>query len=228
MPSPKEIAARAALEHVRSGMTVGLGTGSTATLFIEVLGQAIASGRLSDVVGVPTSVQSDQLARSLKIPLVDFSERPRCDVTIDGADEIDPRLDLIKGLGGALLREKIVAQNSDKLIIIADESKRVLRLATRSPLPVEVTRFALVAHERFLRSLGCEPALRRAPDGLPFETDNGNYILDCRFSQGISDAPALAQKLSMRAGIVEHGLFIGLASVALIATESGVVNPMSR
>jgi ribose 5-phosphate isomerase A len=228
MSSPKEIAARAALEHVSSGMTVGLGTGSTATAFIQLLGQSLSSGRLKDIVGIPTSVQSDQLARSLNIPLVDFSDHARCDVTIDGADEIDPKLDLIKGLGGALLREKVVAQNSSKIIIIADDTKRVLRLGSRTPLPVEVTRFALAAHERFLRSLGCEPAMRRAADGLPFETDNGNYVLDCRFPQGITDAAGLAAKLEARAGIVEHGLFVGLASMALIATDTGTLIPMGR
>jgi len=218
----KQLAAAEALKLVRSGMCIGLGTGSTATIFIELLGHAVKSGDLSDIRGVPTSVQSDQLARSLGIELVNFSNVFKCDLTIDGADEVSPRLELIKGLGGALLREKIVAQNSDRLVIIADASKRVLKLGTRSPLPVEVVRFALAAHERFLKNLGSEPNLRRAPDGLPFITDNGNYIFDCRFPRGIDDAPRLAHELGDHAGIVEHGLFLGLAKLALIADEDHV------
>ncbi|HQY89342.1 MAG TPA: ribose 5-phosphate isomerase A [Tepidisphaeraceae bacterium] len=218
----KRLAAQEALKLIRSGMTVGLGTGSTATIFIQLLGEALAQKKLANIIGVPTSVQSDQLARSLGIPIVEFShDHPVCDVTIDGADEIDDGLDLIKGLGGALLREKVVAQNSRKLVIIADESKRVSKLGTRGQLPVEVTKFALSAHEMYLESLGCTPTLRRAKDGSPFVTDNGNHIFDCKFQNGIEDAPKLAEQLSTRAGIVEHGLFIGLATQAFIGMSDG-------
>lgn len=220
----KELAAREALKLVRSGMTVGLGTGSTATFFIQQLGEALAKKSLDKIVGVPTSVQSEELARSLKIPLVEFSKQhPTCDLTIDGADEIDDRLNLIKGLGGALLREKIVAQNSKQLIIIADESKRVARLGSKCSLPVEVTRFAHVSHEMFLRSLGCEPVLRLKADKTPYVTDNSNYIYDCRFKPDIPDPLKLAGQLNTRAGIVDHGMFLRLAVRAFIGMNDGTV-----
>lgn len=218
----KELAAREALKLVRSGMTIGLGTGSTATFFIQQLGEARAGKLLERIICIPTSVQSEQLARSLDIPLVDFSrQHPACDMTVDGADEIDDRLNLIKGLGGALLREKIVAQNSKRLIIIADESKRVARLGSRCPLPVEVTQFAQNSHELFLKSLGCEPVLRLMPDKSPFVTDNGNFIFDCHFHPDIPDPLKLARQLNTRAGIVEHGLFMGLATRAFIGMNNG-------
>lgn len=216
------LAARAALKLVRSNTTVGLGSGSTATLFIEALGQALQAGDLHDVVGIPSSVPSESLARAVGIPVVDFGTHAYCDLTIDGADEFDPSLDLIKGLGGALLREKIVAQHSRQLVIIVDESKRVDRLGQKSPLPVEVTPFALAAHERFLRALGATPTLRAAGDGTPYMTDNGNHILDCRFADGIGDARGLAVALAAQAGIVEHGLFLGLASSVIVASADGV------
>jgi ribose 5-phosphate isomerase A len=219
--NPKERAARAAIEYVRSGMTIGLGTGSTAQVFIDLLGAKLAAGELSDIRGIPTSVRSEEQARKLGIEIVDFSTAEQCDVTIDGADEVAPNLDLIKGLGGALLREKVVAQNSKKLIIIADESKRVSQLGTKSPLPVEVTKFSHESTERFLRSLGCTPTLRQGADAKPYVTDNGNYIYDCRFN-GITDPAKLNEQLKSRAGIVETGLFIGIASVVLIASDSSL------
>lgn len=215
------LAARAALKLVRSKMTVGLGSGSTATLFIEGLGHAIQSGELTDIVGIPSSIPSEQLARAVGIRVVDFDTHDHCDLTVDGADEFDPSLDLIKGLGGALLREKIVAQHSRRLVIIVDDSKRVDRLGQKSPLPVEVTPFAVAAHERFLRALGAAPTLR-TKGGQPFLTDNGNYIFDCRFSDGIGDVRGLATALAGQAGIVEHGLFIGLASSVIVADPDGV------
>jgi ribose 5-phosphate isomerase A len=223
----KMLAARTALKLVHNKMTVGLGSGSTATLFIEALGQALQSGDLRDVVGIPSSVPSERLARAVGIPVVDFETHDHCDVTIDGADEFDPSLDLIKGLGGALLREKIVAQHSRQLVIIVDESKRVDRLGQKSPLPVEVTPFALAAHERFLRALGATPTLREK-DGKPYLTDNGNYIFDCRFADGIGDVRGLAIALAGQAGIVEHGLFIGLASSVIVADASGGVQTIDR
>jgi ribose 5-phosphate isomerase A len=228
MLNPKRLAAAEALKLVSSGMKLGLGTGSTATHFIELLGEALASGALRDIVAVPTSVGSELLAREKKIPLADFASVELCDLTVDGADEIDGSLHLIKGLGGALLREKIVAQNSKRLVIIADHTKLVSRLGTKSPLPVEVIGFANEAHERFLRSLGCDPVIRRTGGGMVFTTDNGNHIYDCRFAQGIADAAQLAQKLSQRAGIVEHGLFLGMAERAIVAREDGSVQTVGR
>lgn len=218
---PKQRAGQTALNFIRTGMVVGLGTGSTARYFIEALGEAIRDGNLRDIRGIPTSKNSEALARQLGIPITTFAETPTIDVTVDGADEIDPTLNLIKGLGGALLREKLVAQNSRRLVIIADAGKRVAVLGTKAPLPVEVTQFAHEASEAFLRGLGCTPILRRAADGSVFITDNGNYIYDCRFTR-INHPSDLEESLAHRAGIVETGLFIGLAKTALIATETDV------
>ena len=218
---PKQRAALAAVEMLASGMVVGLGTGSTAEYFIRALGEAIRSGRLKDIRGVPTSNRSAQLARELSIPLVSLAQVDQIDVDVDGADEIDPKLDLIKGLGGALLREKIIAQNSRRMIVIADESKRVDVLGSRAPLPVEVVQFEHEAQARFLRTLGCTPTLRTGADGKPFVTDNGNVLYDCRFAR-IQDAEALQAALKQRAGIVESGLFLHIADAAIIADADGV------
>jgi ribose 5-phosphate isomerase A len=221
--NPKQRAAEAALELIQNGMVVGLGTGSTADFFLQALAAALHRGVLRDLRGVPTSLRSQQRSLELKIPLVELADAPHPDLTVDGADEVDDHLNLIKGLGGALLREKIVAQNSRKLVIIADASKRVHRLGTHAPLPVEVARFAHRAHEPFLRNLGCEPTLRTAPDGAPFQTDNDNYIYDCRFPRGIDHPEALEQALRHRAGIVETGLFLNLAAAAFIADADQVI-----
>ena len=220
--SPKHRAARAALSHVHSGMIVGLGTGSTAEAFLTELAAALRNGQLKDIRGVPTSRNSENRARKLGIPLSTLGDTPLCDVTVDGADEIAPNLDLIKGLGGALLREKIVAQNSKKLVIIADEAKVVPHLGARAPLPVEVAQFGYETHEAFLRTLGADPKLRTSPGGMVFVTDNGNYIYDCHFPQGIKDPRAIEMKLEDRAGIVDCGFFLALATTALIGTDSTV------
>jgi ribose 5-phosphate isomerase A len=220
--NPKQRAAEAALKFVRSGMVVGLGTGSTADQFLLALAAALKAGTLRDIRGVPTSRQSERRALELGIPLATLAQCPRPDVTIDGADEVAPNLDLIKGLGGALLREKIVAQNSRQLVIIADASKSVSKLGTHSMLPVEVVQFAHEVQEPFLRSLGAAPTLRRTADGAPFVTDNGNYIYDCRFPEGIDDAQQLESTMRSRAGIVETGLFLGIAAVALVADDHRV------
>jgi ribose 5-phosphate isomerase A len=169
---------------------------------------------------VPTSRQSERRAIELGVPLTSFAQVQQIDITVDGADEVGPNLNLIKGLGGALLREKIVAQNSKRLVIVADASKVVTALGTKSPLPVEVTMFGHEVQAAFLRGLGCTPMLRMS-EGKPFVTDNGNYIYDCRFSR-IDDPLALQQQLASRAGIVESGLFIGLAKLALIANGDSV------
>lgn len=219
--NPKQRAAEAALNFVESGMVVGLGTGSTANCFLTALANAIRAGRVRDVRGVPTSRESERRARELGIPVATLADHPLVDVTIDGADEVAPNLDLIKGLGGALLREKIVAQNSKRLVIIADESKVVARLGSKSPLPVEVAQFAHVAQVAYLQRLGCAPVLRMGGDGAPFVTDNGNFIYDCRFT-AVPDPAAVEQALRRRAGIVESGLFLGMASVALVGSDGGV------
>jgi ribose 5-phosphate isomerase A len=225
--SPKQRAAEAAMKYVRDGMVVGLGTGSTADLFLQALAAAIRDGRVKNVRGVPTSRQSERRAQHLGIPLTTLADCAYPDVTIDGADEVDPRLDLIKGLGGALLREKMVAQDSKKLVIIADAGKAVSKLGTKALLPVEVVQFAHEAQEPFLRSLGATPSLRRSADAV-YVTDNGNYIYDCRFPDGINDAGELDLALRRRAGVVETGLFVGMADVALVADEQHVEERVRR
>ncbi len=219
--NPKQLAAEAALDLISSNTIVGLGTGSTADFFLIALGRAIQVGKLRGIRGVPTSKRTEQRAGELGIPLTTLVECPRPDIAVDGADEITPRLDLIKGLGGALLREKIVEQSCKKLVIIGDESKAVTALGEKCPLPVEVAVFAHEAQADFLRSLGCEPALRRNDDGTPFITDNSNVIYHCRFDR-IEDPRELQLKLKSRAGIIESGLFLGMASSAIIASVGGI------
>jgi ribose 5-phosphate isomerase A len=218
----KRKAAEVALESVESGMVLGLGTGSTVRHLVELLGRALNSGSLTDIVGVPTSIQTETQAKNLQIPLVELGDRDELDLTIDGADEVSPELDLIKGLGGALLREKMVAQASRRLLIISDDTKLVDRLGLRAPLPVEVVDWALDAQVRFLESTGAAVSLRLTPDGTPVKSDNGNVFLDCSFSDGIADPRALERTLALRAGVVGSGLFLGMADLAVIAAPSGI------
>jgi ribose 5-phosphate isomerase A len=218
----KRQAAQRAGELVTSGTFVGLGTGSTVRYLLEHLAAKLATGQLRDVVGVPTSEDTEARCRALGIPLTTLDEQPRLALCIDGADEVGPRLDLIKGLGGALLREKLVARAARRFIVIADASKRVRKLGTRAPVPVEVVPFGWTTHDAFFRKLGAEPVLRRAPGGEPLVTDGGHYIVDCRFANGIKDPRALARALAARPGIVEDGLFLGMAHAACIATPRGV------
>ncbi len=218
--NPKQRAAEAALPFLENGMVIGLGTGTTADFFLQALAAALASGQLQKIVGVPTSRQSEHRALELGIPLTTFSRSRILDLTVDGADEIDPNLDLIKGLGGALVREKIVAQNSRRLIIIADASKLVPKLGTKTSLPVEVLPFGQETQESFFRSLGAEPTLRRV-GGMIVNTDNGNVIYDCKFPQ-IADPVEIDLRISRRAGVVGTGLFLGLASTVLIADKKTV------
>jgi ribose 5-phosphate isomerase A len=225
--NPKQRAAEAAMSFVKSGMVVGLGTGSTADFFLVALANAIKSGKLGGIRGIPTSKQSERRAQELGIPLTTLVECSKADVDIDGADEIAPNLDLIKGLGGAMLREKIVAQNSKEVIIIADAAKRVDWLGSKSPLPVEVALFEHECHVPFMKSLGAAPTLRRTADGKTFITDNGNCIYDCRFGP-IEDPRRLESALLDRAGIVDCGFFLGMASLALIADDTRVTEIKSR
>jgi ribose 5-phosphate isomerase A len=215
----KEAAARASLRFVRDGQVVGLGTGSTAAYFIKLLGEEVKKGLR--VRGIPTSVRSRELAQSLGIPLTTLDECQEIAVTVDGADEVDPQLRLIKGGGGALLREKIVASATKQLVIVADESKRVPVLG-KFPLPVEVIQFAQALVMKRIAALGADVFLRMDGDGKPFVTDEHNHIMDCHFGQ-IPDAEGLARELSDMPGVVEHGLFIGMASVVVLATGAGIV-----
>jgi len=219
----KQAGFRAVDDHVRSGMKLGLGTGSTAIWAIRRIAEHLQSGHLTDIVGVPTSERTRADAEELGIPLTTLEETPVLDLTIDGADEIDPALNLIKGGGGALLREKVVAKASKQFVIVGDGGKRVDQLGTTFKLPVEVVPFGVPTVTTFIEdTIGAVPTLRTTDDGQPYLTDNGNHILDCHFPNGIADAPALATALANRAGIVEHGLFIQLATEAVVASEQRV------
>ncbi len=215
----KEAAARSSLRFVKDGQVVGLGTGSTAAYFIQLLGEKVKNGLL--IRGIPSSNRSREQAASLGIPLTTLDECQQIDVTVDGADEVDPQLRLIKGGGGALLHEKIVASATKQLVIVVDASKRVPVLG-KFPLPVEVVKFAKALVKKRIEALGAQVEMRHNPDGKPFLTDENNYILDCHFGQ-IRGADGLANKLSDMPGIVEHGLFIGMASVVLVANGSEVI-----
>ncbi|MBZ5682164.1 MAG: ribose-5-phosphate isomerase RpiA [Acidobacteriia bacterium] len=214
----KEAAARASLRFIKDGQVVGLGTGSTAAHFIRLLGEQVRNGLR--IRGIPTSVRSKELALSLGIPLATLDECQEIAVTVDGADEVDPQLRLIKGGGGALLREKIVASATRQLVIVADATKRVPVLG-KFPLPVEVIQFAQTLVAKRIASLGAEVRLR-TENGKPYVTDENNHILDCHFGE-IPDADGLARQLSDMPGVVEHGLFIGMASTVLFARGSEIV-----
>ena len=217
----KQKAAERAVELVKSGMVVGLGTGSTTRFALERIGLWIRSGQLKDVVGIPSSLQTERLANEFGIPLTTLEKSPEIDLTIDGADEVDPQLNLIKGGGGALLREKVIAQASRRNIIIVSESKVSSQLGTHWPVPVEVIPFAWKPEASYLQSLGAAVALRKNKDGGPFTTDQDNHILDCNFGP-MPHPDQIAVQLNQRAGIVEHGLFLDLATDVIVAGKSGI------
>ena len=229
----QQVGYKAVDDYVKSGMVVGLGTGSTAYFAVERLGQLLASGELKDIVAIPTSVRTKEQAEELKIPLVTLDTHSKLDVAIDGADEVDPDLNLVKGGGGALLREKMVEVCADKFIVIVDESKLCDGLGPGFPLPVEITPFC---HEHTLRTIanlpttkGCEAILRMGssstnkPDGDEIAvTDNGNYIVDLHFKEAIKDAPKMATELKNTVGVVDHGLFCGMTTAVIIAGSDGI------
>ena len=217
----KEQAGREALAYVRSGMVLGLGTGSTSAYFVDALGEQLRLGTLHDIVGIPTSEGTAERASALGIPLTTLWEHPRLDLVVDGADELDLDLNLIKGLGRALLREKIVEIRTERLVIVADESKVVQPLG-RGPLPVEIVPFGAEVHVAWLNSLGCRAELWHEDDGSPIVTDNGNYLVRCWFPEGITEPYALARTLADQPGIVEHGLFLDMADVAIVAGAQGI------
>lgn len=218
----KTQAAARALAYVKSGMVLGLGSGSTASRFVQLLGERLALGTLKSIVGVPTSEKTAAQARSLGIPLTTLTDHMKLDLVVDGADEVDPDLNLIKGLGRALLREKIVVTHTERFVVIVDESKLVTCLGTRGPLPVEIVQFEAATHVRWLKTTGCRAELWLEDNGAPIVTDNGNNLVRCWFPDGIADAPALARKLADRPGIVEHGLFLGIASDVIVASSCGL------
>ncbi|MCF6198196.1 MAG: ribose-5-phosphate isomerase RpiA [Hyphomicrobiaceae bacterium] len=220
----KEKAAQKAMDYVLDGMKLGLGTGSTAAKFVDLVGAAVADGL--SVICVPTSVATRDQAAALNIPLTTLDETPHLDLTVDGADELDEQLRLVKGGGGALLREKIVATSSDKMVVIADDSKLVETLGA-FPLPIEVVQFGLKSSLMMMNAMasrvGCSGDIkhRMLEDGTPFITDNGNFILDCHFGR-IEKPEALSGAFAQVPGVVENGLFLAIADVAIIAGEEGI------
>ncbi|MEQ9641922.1 MAG: ribose-5-phosphate isomerase RpiA [Alphaproteobacteria bacterium] len=214
----KKQAAAAALEHVRDGMALGLGTGSTAAWFVRLLGERVTAGL--KVRGVATSAATESLAHEVGVPITTLDEVPDLDLAIDGADEVDAHMDLIKGGGGALLREKIVASCAKQLLVIVDGSKRVRRLGA-FPLPVEVIAMAATPIRRRLADHGREVRVRLGADGQPFRTDEGNLILDCEFGT-IADAALLARTLDAIPGVVEHGLFVAMTDMVIVAGDHGL------
>ena len=217
--TPKEVAGRRAAEYIEEGMIVGLGTGSTAEFAIRAIGERVTSGL--SIKAIPTSEASANLARELGIELTTLEDDPAVDLTIDGADEVDPALDLIKGLGGALLREKIVASATARQVIIIDPSKIVDKLGTQAPLPIEVVPFSWSLVARRLTERGLEPTLRLQDSGQPFVTDNGNYIIDGLGPAGIDDATATDTWLNTLPGVVENGLFVAMTHLVVIGEEDG-------
>lgn len=223
----KRKAAFRAVEFIESNMVVGLGTGSTTEYAVKRIAQKLNTGELYGVAGIPTSTRTEGLARKLDIPLVGFETHQNLDLTIDGADEVDPDLNLIKGGGGALLREKVVAQASRRNIIIVDESKLVPKLGTGWALPIEVIPFARYTETKFLSDLGAAVTVRCNDDGTPFVTDQNNLILDANFGK-INDVYELAAQLNERAGIVEHGLFLKLATDVIVARKGDIKHLIRR
>ncbi len=212
-------AAWKACELVEDGMVVGLGTGRTAAHAVRRIGEMVEGG--ISVIGISTSVATEKLALEVGLKTSTLDEHPAVDLTIDGCDEVDPGLELIKGLGGALLREKIIARHTAREVIVADGSKAVDLLGTKAPLPVEVLRFGHAATAAEVRKIGCEPALREK-DGSPLVTDSGNYIYDCRFADGIADPVKVERDINIIPGVVENGLFLGIAKDAILAEEDGL------
>lgn len=208
-------------KFIHSDMIVGLGTGTTAIFGLSRIGELLQQGKIKNIKGIPSSLQIESEAQRLGIPLTDFKEHTIIDVTIDGADEVDPDMNLIKGGGGALLREKIIAQASKREIIVVDESKLTDKLGTNWPVPVEVIPFGWESHDNFFAAMGAKPILRLTDSGIPFTTDEGNFIIDLHLG-GIANVNSLAEDLKSRAGIVEHGLFINIATDLIVASEDGI------
>jgi len=217
----KQAAGERAADFVESGMVIGLGTGSTTVFAIRRIGERVQSGDLQNVLGVPTSTASAALATEVGIPLTTLAEQPVVNLTIDGADEVDDEWNLIKGGGGALLHEKVVAQASLREIIVVDAGKLSSRLGSQRALPEEVVQFAWRPEEEYLTDLGAEVDVRRGADNNVFVTDEGNWILDCTFPP-IQDPARLSAQLARRAGVVEHGLFLGLTTDLIVASDEGV------
>ncbi len=217
----KHLAAERAVDFINSGMVVGLGSGSTAKIVIECLGKRIIKEKLTNIIVIPTSKESEREALRNGLMLSTLIDNPRIDLTIDGADEVDLDLNLIKGGGGALFREKIIADSSVEVIIVVDETKLSFSLGKLCPVPVEVHPMAVRSVGEFIRELGAVVSLREDSKGNVFKTEQGNNILDCRFGP-IEDTHELARKLSMKPGIIEHGLFLNMASIVIVGGKEGI------
>ena len=216
----KKQAGEEAVKHIEDGMTIGLGTGSTVEYTLRKVGQMIQEG--FKIQGIPTSIHTKRIAKEEKIPLTTLDEHPEIDITIDGADEVDSNLNLIKGGGGALTREKIIAYNSKKVIIVVDDSKVVKALGIDFPLPVEIVKFGWTSTKKTLETFGCNVALREIMKGEPFITDNGNYILDCEFDY-IENPEQMEIDINCIPGVVENGLFINLVSEVIVGSQQGIL-----
>jgi len=217
----KKAAALKAVEFVTSGTILGLGTGSTVSYAVERIGLLIKEGKLTNIVGVPTSKETEVLALKSGVPLTSLRDNPRIDITIDGADEVDINLNLIKGGGGALFREKIVAEASQRIIIVIDESKFTNQIGSKWPVPVEIATFALKPVTEYITELGAKTDMRMTSDGLIYVTDEGNNIIDCNFGP-LTDPETIASKLSRKSGVIEHGLFLDLATDVIIAGKEKI------
>jgi len=215
----KQLACQRAAREVQDGMALGLGTGSTVYYFLQELGRMVREGMR--ITGVPTSVRTADLATQLAIPLTTLDEQPHLDLAVDGADEVDAHLNLVKGAGGALLREKIIAASADRFIVVVDDSKVVTQLGERYPLPVEVVPFGHTPAIRALEGLGARVTLRRGTDGQTWVSDNGNYILDCHFGP-IANPVALQQELLAIPAVVDSGLFLNMTEMAIVGQDEGV------
>lgn len=221
MKNLKQLAAGKAAEFVRSDSILGLGTGSTTAFYTKKVGELFKHGELTNIKGIPSSIRTEELAKEVGIPLTTFEENPEIDICVDGADEVDENLNVIKGGGGALLREKVLVQASKEFIVIVDESKISKNLGEKWAVPIEVIKFAYPTEAKFLESIGAKISLRKKKDGSAYITDENNYIIDANF--GIIENPAeLASKLEKRAGIVEHGLFVGMVSKVIVAGRDGI------
>jgi ribose 5-phosphate isomerase A len=215
----KKLAGEKATEYIEDGMIIGLGTGSTAEYSVRKIGKMVNEGL--KIKGIPTSNHTRRIAKECKIPLTTLEEEPVIDITIDGADEVDSNMSLIKGGGGALAREKIIAYNSKKVIIVVDDSKVVKALGIDFPLPVEVLKFGWTATQQTLEEMGCSVELRKIMDD-PFITDNSNYIIDCDFDR-IADPEKLEKDLNLIPGVVENGLFIGMVDKVIVGGKQGIL-----
>lgn len=217
----KQAAAAEAIKYVEDGMILGLGTGSTVYYFLNKLSEVIKEGKVKNIFGIPTSKETESLATELGIPLTGLNENPKINLTVDGADEVDENLNAIKGGGGALLREKIIAQASERLVLIVDESKLSKNIGEKFFVPVEVIPMALVVENNYLKSIGAETKIRLDKTGNYYITDEGNYIIDAKF-ESIPDPVKTGALLNSRAGIVEHGMFLDIVNEVIAATKKGI------